>query len=274
MIRDTVPTMASIFRDRLLEGKTAFVTGGGSGIGQRMAERFAEHGAKVMLVGRKQEKLDAAAAAICKAGGTVSIAALDVREYQAVEAALKRTHDDFGEIDILVAGAAGNFPAPVLGMSANAFKAVVDIDLLGTFNTCRAAHQFLRKPGASVIAISASHATMPVAWQAHVCAAKAGVDLLIRTLAIEWGPDGIRANCITPGPTDDTEGMRRLAPTPEVRRKIEEQVPLRRFGTKDELADLALFLCSNAAAYITGGVYVCDGGQSLVRSSLRLAETT
>jgi NAD(P)-dependent dehydrogenase (short-subunit alcohol dehydrogenase family) len=274
MIRDTVPTMASIFRDRLLEGKTAFVTGGGSGIGQRMAERFAEHGAKVMLVGRKQEKLDAAAAAICKAGGTVSIAALDVREYQAVEAALKRTHDDFGEIDILVAGAAGNFPAPVLGMSANAFKAVVDIDLLGTFNTCRAAHQFLRKPGASVIAISASHATMPVAWQAHVCAAKAGVDLLVRTLAIEWGPDGIRANCITPGPTDDTEGMRRLAPTPEVRRKIEEQVPLRRFGTKDELADLALFLCSNAAAYITGGVYVCDGGQSLVRSSLRLAETT
>jgi NAD(P)-dependent dehydrogenase (short-subunit alcohol dehydrogenase family) len=273
MIRDTVPTMASIFRDRVLDGKTAFVTGGGSGIGQRMAERFAEHGAKVMLVGRKQEKLDAAAAVICKAGGTVSTAALDVREYSAVEAALKRTHDDFGEIDILIAGAAGNFPAPVLGMSANAFKAVVDIDLLGTFNTCRAAHQFLRKPGASVIAISASHATMPVAWQAHVCAAKAGVDLLIRTLAIEWGPDGIRANCITPGPTDDTEGMRRLAPTPEVRRKIEEQVPLRRYGTKDELADLALFLSSSAAAYITGGVYVCDGGQSLVRSSPRLAET-
>jgi len=273
MIRDTVPTMASIFRDHLLEGKTAFVTGGGSGIGQRMAERFAEHGAKVMLVGRKQEKLDAAAAAICKAGGTVSTAALDVREYPAVEAALKRTHDQFGEIDILVAGAAGNFPAPVLGMSANAFKAVIDIDLLGTFHTCRAAHQFLRKPGASVIAISASHATMPVAWQAHVCAAKAGVDLLIRTLAIEWGPDGIRANCITPGPTDDTEGMRRLAPTPEVRRKIEDNIPLRRYGTKDELADLALFLCTAAAGYITGAVYTCDGGQSLVRSSLRLTET-
>jgi len=264
--------MASIFRDNLLTGKTAFVTGGGSGIGQRMAQRFAEHGAKVMLVGRKQEKLDAAAAAICKAGGTASTAALDVREYPAVEAALKRTRDQFGEIDILVSGAAGNFPAPVLGMSANAFKAVIDIDLLGTFNTCRASYQYLRKPGASIIAISASHATMPVAWQAHVCAAKAGVDLLTRTLAIEWGPDGIRANCITPGPTDDTEGMRRLAPTPEIRRKVEENVPLRRFGTKDELADLALFLCSEAASYITGAVYVCDGGQSLVRSSLRLAE--
>jgi NAD(P)-dependent dehydrogenase (short-subunit alcohol dehydrogenase family) len=265
--------MASIFRDRLLAGKTAFVTGGGSGIGQRMAERFAEHGAKVMLVGRKQEKLDAAQSAILSSGGTASTASVDVRDYPAVEAALQKTHDQFGEIDILVCGAAGNFPAPVLGMSANGFKAVIDIDLLGTFNTCRAAYAHLRKPGATIISISASHASMPIANQSHVCAAKAGVDLLTRTLAVEWGPAGIRANCITPGPTDDTEGMRRLAPTPEIRRKVEDAVPLRRFGTKDELADLALFLCSDAAAYITGAIYVCDGGQSLVRSSLSLAES-
>src|ERR1700686_4642488 len=202
--------MASIFRDRLLAGKTAFVTGGGSGIGQRMAERFAEHGAKVMLVGRKQEKLDAAASAILSFGGTADTAAADVRDYPAVEAALQRTRDQFGEIDILVCGAAGNFPAPVLGMSANGFKAVIDIDLLGTFNTCRAAYEFLRKPGASVVSISASHATPPIAGQSHVCAAKAGIELLMKTLAIEWGPAGIRANCITPGPTDDTEGMRGL----------------------------------------------------------------
>ena len=265
--------MASIFRDRLLAGKTAFVTGGGSGIGQRMAERFAEHGAKVMLVGRKQEKLDAAQSAILSSGGTASTASVDVRDYPAVEVALQKTHDQFGEIDILVCGAAGNFPAPVLGMSANGFKAVIDIDLLGTFNTCRAAYAHLRKPGATIISISASHASMPIANQSHVCAAKAGVDLLTRTLAVEWGPAGIRANCITPGPTDDTEGMRRLAPTPEIRRKVEDAVPLRRFGTKDELADLALFLCSDAAAYITGAIYVCDGGQSLVRSSLSLAES-
>jgi NAD(P)-dependent dehydrogenase (short-subunit alcohol dehydrogenase family) len=265
--------MASIFRDRLLAGKTAFVTGGGSGIGQRMAERFAEHGAKVMLVGRKQEKLDAAQSAILSSGGTASTASVDVRDYPAVEAALQKTRDQFGEIDILVCGAAGNFPAPVLGMSANGFKAVIDIDLLGTFNTCRAAYAHLRKPGATIISISASHASMPIANQSHVCAAKAGVDLLTRTLAVEWGPAGIRANCITPGPTDDTEGMRRLAPTPEIRRKVEDAVPLRRFGTKDELADLALFLCSDAAAYITGAIYVCDGGQSLVRSSLSFAES-
>jgi NAD(P)-dependent dehydrogenase (short-subunit alcohol dehydrogenase family) len=264
--------MASIFRDHLLAGKTAFVTGGGSGIGQHMAARFAEHGANVMLVGRKQEKLDAAASAIRSSGGTAGTSALDVRDYPAVEAAFQKTREQFGEIDILVCGAAGNFPAPVLGMSANAFKAVIDIDLLGTFNTCRAAYTHLRKPGASVISISASHASMPIANQAHVCAAKAGVDLLTRTLAVEWGPAGIRANCITPGPTDDTEGMRRLAPNQEIRRKIEDAVPLRRFGTKDELADLALFLCSDAASYITGAIYVCDGGQSLVRSSLALPE--
>ena len=105
--------MASIFRDRLLEGKVAFVTGGGSGIGQRMAERFAEHGAKVMLAGRKQEKLDAAASAIAASGGIARTAALDVRDYPAVEAALRKTREQFGEIDILVCAAAGNFPAPV-----------------------------------------------------------------------------------------------------------------------------------------------------------------
>ena len=265
--------MASIFREGLLRGKTAFVTGGSSGIGQRMAERFAEHGANVMLIGRKQEKLEAAAASIRSSGGSAETCAVDVRDYAAVENAFAKTREQYGEIDVLVCGAAGNFPAPVLGMSANGFKAVIDIDLLGTFNTCRAAFAHLRKPGASIISISANHASMPIAMQAHVCAAKAGVELLTRTLAIEWAPDGVRANCITPGATGDTEGMRRLTPTEETRRRVEQAIPLGRFGTKDELADLALFLCSDAAAYITGAVYVCDGGLSLVRSALSLAES-
>jgi len=262
--------MASIFRERLLEGKTAFVTGGGSGIGLRIAERFAEHGAKVMLVGRRAEKLLEAQQGIASRGGAATTAALDVREYSALEAALHRAHDELGPIDIVLAAAAGNFPAPVLGMSANGFKSVIDIDLIGTFNTCRAAYQHLRTPGASVMAISASHANVPIPYQAHVCAAKAGVELFIKTLALEWGPQGIRCNCITPGPTADTEGMRRLAPTAEIQERVRAVVPLRRLGTKDELADLALFLCSDAASYITGATFICDGGQSLPRAGLSI----
>jgi NAD(P)-dependent dehydrogenase (short-subunit alcohol dehydrogenase family) len=220
-----------------------------------------------MLVGRKQEKLDAAAAAIRERGGTAATHATDVRDYPGVQAAVASASNQFGGIDILVCGAAGNFPAPVLSMSANGFKAVIDIDLIGTFNTCRASYEHLNKPGASVMAISASFAFQPTAMQAHVGAGKAGVDILIKTLAIEWGPSGVRCNCITPGPTDDTEGMRRLAPDEAARKRVEKGVPLRRFGTKDELADLALFLCSDAAKYITGGIYLCDGGMSLSRPS-------
>jgi NAD(P)-dependent dehydrogenase (short-subunit alcohol dehydrogenase family) len=265
--------MPSIFRDHLLKDRVAFLTGGGSGIGRRMAERFAEHGAKVVLVGRNAERLEEAAASIHATGGEAVAEALDVRNFESLQGALERTRQRWGEIDILVCGAAGNFPAPVTGMSANGFKAVIDIDLLGTFNTCRAAYPHLRKPGASIISISANHAVMPYAYQAHVCAAKAGVELLTKTLALEWGPEGIRANCITPGATADTEGMRRLAPTAEALEACERSIPLRRFGTKDELADLALFLSSSAAAYITGAVYVCDGGTSLSRSDFSAAVT-
>jgi NAD(P)-dependent dehydrogenase (short-subunit alcohol dehydrogenase family) len=264
--------MASIFRDRLLEGRCVLVTGGSSGIGLAMAERFAEHGATVALLGRNREKLDAAAAGISARSGKVSTIAADVREYDALHSAFAAfSESSGGGIDVLVCGAAGNFPAPVLGMSANGFKAVIDIDLLGTFNTCRAAYEFLRKPGASVLAISASHAQQPIPLQSHVCAAKAGVELLCRTLALEWGPSGVRVNCLTPGPTDDTEGMRRLAPTEEHRRRVIERVPLRRLGTKDELADLALFLSSAAASYITGAVFYCDGGSSLAGKEIGLS---
>ncbi len=262
--------MTPVFREGLLQGKVALVTGGGSGINLAIAERFAEHGAKVALIGRTQQKLETVAAGIEKGGGTAAGFPADVRNYDALSGAIAMAREKFGGIDLVICGAAGNFPAPALGMSANAFKSVVDIDLLGTFNTCRAVFEHLNRPGASVINISATQAFVPMAMQAHVCAAKAGVDMLTKTLALEWGPEGVRVNSIAPGAVDDTEGMKRLAPTAEARDYITGMIPLRRFAKKTEIADLALFLSSGAAQFITGTVLVCDGGQSLatMRSDL------
>jgi NAD(P)-dependent dehydrogenase (short-subunit alcohol dehydrogenase family) len=256
----------SAFHDGLLKDKLAVITGGGSGINLRIAERFAQQGAKLALIGRKQEKLDAAVQGIAKLGGTAIGLSADVRDYPAMERVMKEIRERSGEVNVLVCGAAGNFPATATGMSANAFKSVVDIDLLGTFNACRAAYEHLRKPGAVIINISAPQAFTPMPLQSHVCAAKAGVDMITRTLAIEWGPDGIRVNSIVPGPIDDTEGMKRLAASVEVKNTLLASIPLRRLGRKDDIAELALFLASESSAYISGTVMVCDGGQSLLGS--------
>ena len=254
----------SVFKEQILAGRVAFITGGSSGIGLGVAKMLAVQGARVMINGRNAEKLAGAVEEIRALGGTAEGVAADVRDYDAVAAALAQCRTQWGEIDILLCGAAGNFPAPVTGMSANGFKAVMDIDVLGTFNACRAAHEQLRKPGASVIAISANHASVAYPMQAHVCAAKAGVERLLQVLALEWGPSGIRCNLVNPGPIDDTEGMRRLAPTPEARAASVRTVPLGRFGTKDDIANLVLFLCSDAGAFCNGAVFVCDGGQALM----------
>jgi NAD(P)-dependent dehydrogenase (short-subunit alcohol dehydrogenase family) len=256
--------MTQVFAEKQLAGKTAVITGGGSGINFVIARRYAEHGARVALIGRTKETLNNAAGQIRALGGTASGHPADVRDYDALAGAIRAAREAHGQIDLVVCGAAGNFPAPVLGMSANGFKSVVDIDLLGTFNTCRAAFEHLRRPGASIISISAMQAFTPMPMQSHVCAAKAGVDMLTKCLAIEWGPEGVRVNSIAPGAVDDTEGMKRLAPTPEIREKYTRGVPLGRFATKDEIADLALFLSSDAAKFITGAVVVVDGGQSLM----------
>lgn len=258
----------SVFKEGLFQGKTVFITGGSSGINLGIAHAFGAMGAKVAINGRKADKLDAAVKGLREKGVRAEGYAADVRDFAAVNGAIESAVQALGPLDVLVCGAAGNFPAPVVGMSSNGFKAVIDIDLVGSFNACRAAFEHLTKPGASVIAISAPQAGVPYPMQAHVCAAKAGVDMLVKTLAMEWGGVGVRVNSIWPGPIDETEGMARLAGDPETKKKVEAAMPLQRFGTKDEVAQMALFLASDAARYCTGGVYAVDGGMALVGGTL------
>lgn len=193
----------------------------------------------------------------------------DVRDFTAVRTAMETVHVQFGPFDIVVSGAAGNFLAPVSSLSANGFRTVVDIDLNGTFNVFRAGYDLLRKPGASLIAISAGQAVNPMLRQAHACAAKAGVNQLVRVLAMEWRPEGVRVNGISPGPIAGTEGMTRLTPEPEAERSLRARIPLRRYGTISEVAESAVFLCSDSASYITGTILDCDGGSQLGDSSNR-----
>lgn len=248
--------------------KSVFIAGGTSGINFGIAEAFAGAGARLAVASRSQEKIDAALARLASAGRTVLGYALDVRDFGAVEAALSDAAGKLSGLDVLVSGAAGNFPAPALGMSANAFKSVIDIDLLGTFHVLRAGFAHLNKPGASVINISAPQAFVPMPLQMHVCAAKAGVDMITRVAAMEWGRNGVRVNSIVPGPIDDTEGMKRLAPTPEARKLTRDSVPLGRLGDKRDIADACLWLASPEASYVTGAVIPVDGGWSLAGVSV------
>jgi NAD(P)-dependent dehydrogenase (short-subunit alcohol dehydrogenase family) len=244
-------------------GRHVFVAGGSSGINLGIAEAFAARGAKLTIASRSPERIAAALELLRRHGGEAEGQAADVRDAAAIAAALSAPHGRFGAIDVLVSGAAGNFVAPLLGMSSNGFRTVVDIDLVGSFNVLRAAHEFLRKPGAAVIQISAAQASKATPFQAHVCAAKAGVDMLTRVLAMEWGADGIRINSIVPGPIADTEGVRRLAPTEAARRKMLGHVPLGRFGTRQDIANMAMVLASPLGGYVTGAVIPVDGGVSL-----------
>lgn len=259
--------MSTVFSADLFKGKTLFVAGGTSGINRGIATRFAQLGANVFVVSRSQEKVSDTIADLKKAGHSSDGQSADVRDFDAVSAAVLRCTEVFGPIDFVLSGAAGNFVSRAENLSSNGFKTVVDIDLVGSFHVCRAAFPHLRKPGAAIINISAVQSFMPLEGQVHVCAAKAGIDAMTRVLAIEWGPQGVRVNAIAPGPVDGTEGMRRLTPTAEHRDQLTRSIPLRRYATISEIADLATFICSDAGANMNGEIAVCDGGQSLLGGS-------
>jgi NAD(P)-dependent dehydrogenase (short-subunit alcohol dehydrogenase family) len=253
----------TVFRSDLLRGQVALVTGGGSGIGEGIAMRLAQQGAKVALLGRTKEKLDRVAAAIAAAGGEAAVFPADVRDYPAVLAAVSGTAERFGRLDILVASAAGNFLAPASTLSANGFRAVIDIDLCGTFNAARAAFEHLVKTRGTILSITATQATIPTPLQCHAGAAKAGIAKLTMDLALEWGRFGVRVNAVAPGPIEGTEGMARLAP-PEGKEGLMKRVPLQRYGTIFEICEAVTYLVSPAGRYVTGATLLVDGGTSLL----------
>jgi peroxisomal 2,4-dienoyl-CoA reductase len=271
-----------IFSDGILAGRVAFVTGGGTGITGGVARALAEAGANVALVSRSIEHLDPAAKAIndehaaravrtgtsaLPAAGEAFAVAADVRKPDEVAGAIAATIERFGKIDIVVNGAAGNFLAKAEDLSPNGFGTVVDIDLKGTFNVCRAAFAELKKNRGQILNISATLHYLGTPMQLHVSAAKAGVDALTRNLAVEWGRHGIRVNAIAPGPIGDTEGMKRLVPEP-IKEKLKQRIPLGRFGMIQDIENAAVFLCSDAANFINGVVLVVDGGHWLAANSL------
>lgn len=253
--------MKSPFRSDLLDGKVAFVTGGGSGICKGIAEAYMAHGARTVIVGRKADRLEAAAKELTEKTGKECLPfPCDVRRPEVVAEALKTTIERFGRLDLVVNGAAGNFLAPAAQLSPNGFRTVMEIDASGTFNVCRAAFDaWLRDHGGQILNITATLHYAATPLQTHASAAKAAVDAITRTLAVEWGPVGIRVNGIAPGPIDGTEGMDRLAPG-EWKEKAKAAVPLKRFGTIEDIAMCAVFLASDAASYIHGETVVVDGG--------------
>jgi len=248
-----------MFHPALLKGRVALVTGGGTGICRGIALAFAAHGCDVAITSRKIEHLEPTAAELRARGVRALARAADVRQPDAVNKMVADVVEALGRLDILVNGAAGNFVCLAENLSPNGFGTVVDIDLKGTFNVSKAALPHLRAQGGSVLNISATLPYLGTIAQSHAAAAKAGVDSLTRVLACEWGPYKIRVNGIAPGPVEGTEGVRRL--TSEASRAgVQEQCPLGRMATIDEVANAALFLSSDAASFVTGVTLVVDGG--------------
>ncbi|MGY1846305.1 MULTISPECIES: SDR family oxidoreductase [unclassified Blastococcus] len=250
-----------------VSGRAYLVTGGGSGIGAAVALRLATLGAQVTVAGRRQGKLDEVVNQIARIGGTGLACPTDVRDPAQVDATVAATVDRFGRIDGLVNNAAGNFVSPAEKLSPNGWRAVIDIVLNGTWNCTSAVARELiaaRRPGA-VLSVVATYAWTGHPGTVHSAAAKAGVVTMTRTLAAEWARYGIRLNCIAPGPTETEGAGAALWATPEENARVMSSVPLGRFAQPAEIADLAGFLLSDRAGYITGDVLTADGGQALGR---------
>jgi NAD(P)-dependent dehydrogenase (short-subunit alcohol dehydrogenase family) len=250
----------------LLSGRSILVTGGGSGLGQAMALRFGALGAKVAVLGRRAEPLEQTVQAIRDGGGTAAWAPCDVRDPLSVSAALDTVEGALGPLTGLVNNAAGNFLSAAEDLSPNAFNSVVQIVLYGTFHctTALGRRWIERGTKAEVLNIVTTYAWTGSPFVVPSACAKAGVLAMTRSLAVEWAGYGIRLNAIAPGPIPTEGAFSRLMVGGEaMEEEAKKQVPLGRFGKPEELADLAAFLMSEMAAWMTGEVVVLDGGEWL-----------
>ncbi len=273
--------LASVFRPDLLRGQVALITGGGTGIGFGVAQLLSELGAHVVLASRKPEHLEHACAAITATGGLASAVQLDVRDAEKVKATVDGVAQTHGRIDLLVNNAAGNFYAPSATLTPNAWKSVVEIDLFGTFFCSQAVYPVMASQGGGrIVSISMTLHYRGWPMMAHATAAKAGVDALTRTLAMEWAPQKIRLNAIAPGPIP-TEGVRKAFTPPadsgvadvfavadaRMAAYAQKSIPLGRWGTPRDIANMVAFLASPAGDWITGAIFVVDGGEWLAKPS-------
>lgn len=252
----------SSWKPDLFKGKVVFVTGGAGTICRVQTEALVLLGANAAIIGRNEAKTVKAAEEMSQLRSdakVVGIGNVDVRDVKSLVKAVEQTVEKLGRIDFVIAGAAGNFLSDFNHLSANAFKSVISIDLLGSFNTIKACFEQLRKNKGAIIFVSATLHYYGVPLQSHVGAAKAGIDALSNALAVELGPLGIRSNCIAPGAIEGTEGMDRLAP-PEHRKMIVEKTPLQRYGNTRDIAEATVYLFSPASRFVTGTIQVVDGG--------------
>ena len=254
-----------MFEPHLLNGQVAVITGGGTGIGLAIAKRLGSLGARIAIASRDSKNLEAGSAALREAGVDALAIQLDVRKPEQVDEMVERTVKHFGSLDLLVNNAAGNFICRAEELSPNGWNAVIGIVLNGTFYCSRAVGRYMiaRKRGGSIVSILANYVWTGSPGTIHSAAAKAGVMSMTQTLAVEWASHGIRVNAVAPGPIESPGAAKQLWSTPEAVDRITSMVPMRRWGTPEEVADAVAFLAAPQSGYITGEVLTIDGGARL-----------
>ncbi len=249
--------------DGTFKDAVVLVTGGGTGLGLATSTRFGRLGAGIVCASRDTGHHAELLARGARDGFEVLSLPLDVRDPVSVERAVRAAVERFGAVDVLVNNAAGNFIRPSMQLAPKGFATVIDIALNGVFNMSREVGRAMRGRGGAIVNVSAPYARDGKPGVVHSVCAKAGVEAMTRTLAAEWAPYRIRVNAISPGPFYSAGAAERLWPTAELERALLEQIPLGRFGTVEEIAEMICFLASPAAEWITGTILVADGGWSL-----------